>query len=131
MSRKSRLALAAIASALVLPVGGAVAHDTSFPTEVVIEDFSGDPSDLIVAGRLESDRRDCIEDRKVVLRIQEDPGDPFETVDEDRSSENGAFAVRGDFEDTANGKVKAKERDLRSGGEHDHVCEGDSAFTSG
>lgn len=126
MRAKPSLCIALATSALVLVPATASAHDTSFPTELRVQFDNGDDSNLLMGGRVKSDRGRCEGDRTVVLFARFEPGGPLEQIDADRSSDNGAWAVRGNVEGYLDGKVKVLKRDLRDGGEHDHVCEADS-----
>ena len=128
MSSKPRFALLVGAGALALAVSasGASAHETRFPTEVVTEFDNANDSKVLLAGRLKSDHRQCRGDRTVVLLARFEPGGPREQIDADQSSDNGAWALRGNIEGGTDGKVKVLKQDLRDGSKHDHICEGDS-----
>lgn len=126
MSSKPRLALLIGAGALALSASPASAHDTRFETDLRVQFDNGDDSNVLMAGRVKSDHRQCEGDRTVVLFARFEPGGPREQVDADQSSDNGAWALRGDIEGGTDGKVKVLKQDLRDGSRHDHICEGDS-----
>ena len=89
--------MAALAGSFVLVVGASVALAAQhFATHIVVEGRSTSSSpgsfDFAASGHLESAKRRCIRGRTVKLQFKS--GDNTRVVDVDRSSLNGAWAVR-------------------------------------
>ncbi len=120
MSRKLRcrlLLITALASAGAVGAGAAPAQAAPVPTEVVIVDAECSAGVCSAIGRIESPKSRCRSDRKV--KALDFSGEAFDT---DRSSDRGAWAVRGPTDDGFD-KVRAPEKEFE--GKRD--CDADSA----
>ena len=126
MPSRLSIVLLAAAVALSLPVGVASAHDSRFPSRIEIRAADAQGSQVLLAGKIRADHRECRAGRTVVLLVRFEEDGPRAVLDVDQSSDNGAWAVRGNFDDTSDQKVKVLKEDLREGSNHDHVCEADS-----
>jgi hypothetical protein len=118
LRRKGILALAAIA-ALMLATGVAAAaktYKTDIRVRVVVQ--NADNTDDMFAGDLRTNSK-CLADRKVKFSKETDSG--FKLLDTDRSSANGAWAVRGNLRGTPTVKLQVT-KDTRKNGKV--VCKG-------
>jgi hypothetical protein len=99
------------------------AHRDSFPTNLRIEFVAGgDPA--FISGDLRSPRQGCLPDRTVKLIAIFDEGER-EVVDVDRSSRNGAWALKGSLSGAERAKVKVTKEDIGRS-DHRHICQPDA-----
>ena len=115
MRRKGILAIAAIA-ALMLATGVAAAAKTYISVRSVSK-FE-ENSNVMFAGDLHSLNRRCLDHRKVKFSKKTSSG--FKLLDTDRSSANGAFAVKGNLRNKPTVKLEVTKHTRKTG----VVCRG-------
>ena len=116
--RKKILALAATA-ALMLATGVAAAAKT-YSTHISVRSVHKfeENSNVLFAGDLHSLNRRCLDERKVKFSKKTSSG--FKLLDTDRSSANGAWAVRGNLRLEPTVKLKVTKHTRKTG----VVCKG-------
>jgi hypothetical protein len=137
-----RIALASIAAALI-GATGAVAHTTSFASNVSFEFFEcidcngGVPTKgnelhtYVTGGQVTSPKAECVPNRKVklyaVYAIPRRGAATKELLDVDRTSNNGAWSGRFTHDLLGVDHLQAKlvRKNIGPSG-HRHICDGDS-----
>ncbi len=114
------LAFLSVIGALALGGGVAEAHNMTFQTSVEFQTDYSAGNDAGVAGQVSSARPSCVPDRTVkVFAIFAD--DSRELVDIARTSDNGAFAGVGDFDNAVDALAKVTRENIGRSG-HRHIC---------
>jgi hypothetical protein len=114
--------LASLSAIGALALGGGVAeaHNMAFQTSVEFQTDYPAGNDAGVAGQVSSARARCVPDRTVkVFAIFAD--DSRELVDIARTSDNGAFAGVGDFDNAVDALAKVTRKEIGRSG-HRHIC---------
>jgi hypothetical protein len=116
---KGKGILVVAVAVLVLGAGTASAAK-SYPTTVNFRDSDGTASDVLITGDLRTNVR-CRGGRTV--KMFKRTGSSFKLLDVDRTSRNGAWAVRGDLTGLPDVKIKATKSTRKKGA---IVCRADS-----
>ena len=132
VNRTWSIASAIAVAILVLGVNTANAHETSFPSEIFIDEFiyaqaSGDTTST---GHITSPKEGCVPGRTVNFFAVSDAGTPRDPSDDvrtlldtDRTSLNGAYYVEGDSPiGTDSWIVRVTRKNIGSSG-HKHFCQ--------
>jgi hypothetical protein len=118
-------ALAAIA-VLVVGVSSAVAHKTSFSSEIQIVSVAPPPDDRIVEGTVESPKAKCLPRRKVKLfAIYPDQSQQLIAATKTRENPAGLWTGEGDFTGAIKIKAKVLRKNIGPTG-HRHICKSDT-----
>jgi hypothetical protein len=111
----------AAAAALALGGGVAEAHNTTFQTNVEFQsEYPGAGNDTGLAGQVSSQRAGCVPNRTVKVFAIFQNGSR-ELVDIARTSDNGAFAGIGDFDNAVDALAKVTRKNIGGSG-HRHIC---------
>jgi len=130
VNRTLSIVSAVAVAGLVFGVNIASAHNTSSPTEMFLDEISGQSGDVTATGHLDSPKAGCVPNRTVKLfavsdeGTAQDPGDDERTLlDTDRTSLNGAFYLEGSAPaGTDYFLILATRKNIGSSG-HKHLCQ--------
>ncbi len=133
MSRKLWIALAIAVGVLAFGATTAVAHRTSFNSEIALDDIDTPGDDIVVEGRVRSPNDRCKPNRLVTLFAGENSGTPDNPRDDeltfvgaDRTGPRGFFRIVGEFPAGTDYFVLHVTRKNIGQGDHRHICRADT-----